>query len=287
MKKYLAGLTLAASVLFISIGCGEKEEAKETEAKEIKEERISGSISTNGSTSMEKVIGVLSEAFQNKYPDVTVTYDATGSGTGIEAVVNKTADIGLASRELKDKEKEKGLQETTVALDGIAIIVNEKNPVDDLKLEEIKDIYRGKISKWSELEGGKGEEISCIGREAGSGSRDGFESITDTRDECRLAQELTSTGAVIESVKNSEQAIGYVSFAAVENQKGIKVITVDKVECNSKNIADGSYPLQRPFNLVTAKDGTLSKQAQAFFDFMFSEEAKELIKIAGAVYKGK
>lgn len=294
MRKYLAGLALAGSVLLTVAGCGNKEAAKEetgakeTKAEEIKEEAgFSGNISTNGSTSMEKVIGVLSEQFQMTYPDVTITYDATGSGTGIEAVINKTTDIGLASRALKDEEKEKGLVETTVALDGIAIIVNENNPIEDLKIEDIKKIYTKEMASWSDIEGGKDGDISCIGREAGSGTRDGFESITDTKDACKLAQELTSTGAVIESVKNSEQAIGYASFAAVENQKGIKVVTVNGVECNAKNIADGSYLVQRPFNLVTAKDGKLSAQAQGFFDFMLSEDAKGLIESAGAVYVGK
>ncbi|HEY9575152.1 MAG TPA: phosphate ABC transporter substrate-binding protein [Lachnospiraceae bacterium] len=294
MKRYLAGLALAGSVLLTAVGCGsnggakEESDSKETKAEEIKEEAgFSGNISTNGSTSMEKVIGVLSEQFQTTYPNVTITYDATGSGTGIEAVINKTTDIGLASRALKDEEKEKGLVETTVALDGIAIIVNENNPIEDLSVEDIKKIYTGELSNWSTVKGGKDGDISCIGREAGSGTRDGFESITDTKDACKLSQELTSTGAVIESVKNSEQAIGYASFASVENQEGIKVVTVNGVECNAKNIADGTYLVQRPFNLVTAKDAALSEQAQGFFDFMLSEDAKELIEAAGAVYTGK
>ena len=242
---------------------------------------LSGTVSTNGSTSMEKVIGILSEQFMELNGDVTITYDATGSGTGIEAAANGTADIGLASRALKDAEVEKGLVATTVALDGIAIIVNENCPVDDLTVEQIAAIFTGEITDWSEF-GGKGE-IACIGREAGSGTRDGFESITKTADKCVLKQELTSTGAVIAAVKSSENAIGYASFAAVEGQEGIKVLTVEGVECTAENIIDGTYVIQRPFNLVTLENAELSEAAKAFFDYMISEDAAELITMAGAV----
>ena len=242
---------------------------------------LSGTVSTNGSTSMEKVIGILSEQFMEDNDQVTITYDATGSGTGIEAAATGTCDIGLASRNLKDAEVEKGLTATTVALDGIAIIVNENCPVDDLTVEQIAAIFTGEITDWTDF-GGKGE-IACIGREAGSGTRDGFESITKTTDKCVLAQELTSTGAVIAAVKSSANAIGYASFAAVEGQTGIKVLTVEGVECTAENIADGSYVIQRPFNLVTLEDGQLSEAAQAFFDYMLSEDAAELIAMAGAV----
>ena len=242
---------------------------------------LSGTVSTNGSTSMEKVVGILSEQFMELNGDVTITYDATGSGTGIEAAANGTADIGLASRALKDAEVEKGLVATTVALDGIAIIVNENCPVDDLTVEQIAAIFTGEITDWSEF-GGKGE-IACIGREAGSGTRDGFESITKTADKCVLKQELTSTGAVIAAVKSSENAIGYASFAAVEGQEGIKVLTVEGMECTAENIVDGTYVIQRPFNLVTLENAELSEAAKAFFDYMISEDAAELITMAGAV----
>lgn len=242
---------------------------------------LSGTVSTNGSTSMEKVIGILSEQFMELSGDVTITYDATGSGTGIEAAANGTADIGLASRALKDAEVEKGLVATTVALDGIAIIVNENCPVDDLTVEQIAAIFTGEITDWADF-GGKGE-IACIGREAGSGTRDGFESITKTADKCVLKQELTSTGAVIAAVKSSENAIGYASFAAVEGQEGIKVLTVEGVECTAENIIDGTYVIQRPFNLVTLENAELSEAAKAFFDYMISEDAAELITMAGAV----
>ena len=244
-------------------------------------EKLSGTVATNGSTSMEKVIGILSEQFMEDHDKVTITYDATGSGTGIEAVATGTCDIGLASRNLKDAEVEKGLAATTLALDGIAIIVNENCPVDDLTVEQIAAIFTGLVTDWADF-GGKGD-IACIGREAGSGTRDGFESITKTTDKCVLAQELTSTGAVIAAVKSSENAIGYASYAAVEGQEGIKVLTVEGVECTAENIVDGSYVIQRPFNLVTLAEGELSEAAQAFFDYMLSEDAAELITMAGAV----
>ena len=244
-------------------------------------EKLSGTVATNGSTSMEKVIGILSEQFMEDNDQVTITYDATGSGTGIEAAANGTCDIGLASRNLKDAEIEKGLVATTVALDGIAIIVNENCPVDDLTVEQIAAIFTGEITDWADF-GGKGE-IACIGREAGSGTRDGFESITKTADKCVLAQERTSTGAVIAAVKSSTNAIGYASFAAVEGQEGIKVLTVEGVECTEENISNGTYVIQRPFNLVTVGDAELSEAAKAFFDYMLSEDAAELIAQAGAV----
>ncbi len=242
-------------------------------------EKLTGTVSTNGSTSMEKVIGILSEQFMEDNDKVTITYDATGSGTGIEAVANGTCDIGLSSRNLKDAEK--GLTATTLALDGIAVIVNENCSVDDLTVEQIAAIFTGEITGWADF-GGKGE-IACIGREAGSGTRDGFESITGTTDKCALAQELTSTGAVIAAVKSSENAIGYASFAAVEGQTGIKVLTVEGVACTEENIANGTYVIQRPFNLITLDGAQLSQQAQAFFDYMLSQDAAELIAKAGAV----
>ena len=230
---------------------------------------------------MEKVIGILSEQFMEDNSDVTITYDATGSGTGIEAVSNGTCDIGLASRALKDVETEKGLVATTVALDGIAIIVNAECPVDDLTVEQISDIFTGKVTSWADF-GGKGD-IACIGREAGSGTRDGFESITGTNDACVLAQELTSTGAVIAAVKSSRSAIGYASLSAVEGQEGIKVLTVNGVECNAENVVNGTYVVQRPFNLITMDGVELSEAAKAFFDYMLSVDAADLITKAGAV----
>lgn len=270
--KRIVSIMLAVLLVVVSMtGCGGT----------VSNGKLSGSVSTNGSTSMEKVIGILSEQFMADNSGVTVTYDATGSGTGIEAVANGTCDIGLASRNLKDTEKEKGLVSTTVALDGIAIIVNENCSVDDLSVEQIAAIFTGEITGWAEY-GGNGD-IACIGREAGSGTRDGFESITKTADKCVLAQELTSTGAVIAAVQNSENAIGYASFASVEGQNGIKVLTVAGVSCNAENILNGSYVIQRPFNLVTKADSKLSDAAQAFLDYMTSKNAADLITSAGAV----
>lgn len=213
---------------------------------------------------------------------VTITYDPNGSSTGIESVSTGSCDIGLSSRNLKDEETEKGLEGTVVALDGIAIIVNEACPVEDLSLEQIASIFTGEISDWSEL-GGEAGAIACIGREAGSGTRDGFESITGTEDTCVLSQELTSTGAVIEAVKSNPNAIGYASLSSAENQEGIKMVTVGGVACSEETVLDGSYVIQRPFLLVTKADTQLSEAAQAFFDFATSADANDLIRTAGAV----
>ena len=247
---------------------------------------LSGTVATNGSTSMEKVIGALSEQFMKDNSGVKVSYDPTGSGTGIEAVKTGSCDIGLSSRALKDAEAEAGLKGTTVALDGIAIIVNENSKIEDLSVDEIAKIFTGEISDWSEI-GGDAGTIACIGREAGSGTRDGFESITGTDDKCKLSQELTSTGAVIEGVKNNTGAIGYASLSSVEGQEGIKAITVEGVACTEETVKDGSYKIQRPFVLVTKEDTELSEAAQAFFDFALSADAEALITAAGAVPPAK
>lgn len=267
-KNFAVALTLAAAMSTVMAGAAFADD-------------LSGAVSLNGSTSMEKVVGITSEQFMADHPDVTITYDATGSGSGIEAASNGSADIGLASRALKDEETAKGLKATTVALDGIAIIVSENVPVDDLTVEDIAAIFTGEKTNWSDF-GGDGE-IAAIGREAGSGTRDGFESITETKDNCKYAQELTSTGAVIEAVRSGENAIGYASEASVAGQEGIKVLTVNGVECTEENIANGSYVIQRPFNLVTMDGTGLTAQAQAYFDYITSEDAADLIKEAGAV----
>ena len=245
---------------------------------------LSGTVVTLGSTSMEKVMNTLAEQFGNDHSGVTVSVEGGGSGAGIEAALNGTADIGLSSRALKDEEKSQGLIETVVALDGIAVIVNSDNAVADLTVEQIAKIFTGEITNWSEL-GGADSEIACIGREAGSGTRDGFESITKTGDKCVLAQELTSTGAVIESVRNNPNAIGYASLSAVEGQDGVKAITVNGVECSEETVLDGSYEIQRPFVLVTKEGAELSPAAQAFFDWALSADASDLIRSAGAVPK--
>ncbi|MDO4383435.1 MAG: phosphate ABC transporter substrate-binding protein, partial [Eubacteriales bacterium] len=241
----------------------------------------SETVSTNGSTSMEEVMGALSEQYQKDNSGVTVTYDPTGSGTGIEEVKNGNTDIGLSSRALKDDEKD-GLEQKVIALDGISVIVNAKNGVKDLTTQQVADIFSGKITNWSQV-GGKDGKISCIGRESGSGTRDGFESATGTEDKCKLEQELTSTGAVISAVGSNENAIGYASFSAVEGQKDIQGIKVNGVSCNEDTIKDGSYKLQRPFCFITSKDNKLSDEAQKFYDFATSKDAADLIRNAGAV----
>ena len=281
MKKVLS-LLAAASILTLSLAaCGG--DSTETPAPEGEETAsISGTVSTNGSTSMEKVVGVLSEQFMMDNTGVTVTYDPTGSGTGIEAVINGSCDIGLSSRDLKEEEAANGLTATVVALDGIAVIVNEACPVEDLSLEDIAAIFKGEVTDWSQL-GGQAGAIACIGRESGSGTRDGFESITETEDLCVLSQELTSTGAVIEAVKNNPNAIGYASLSSAENQEGIKLVTVGGVACSEATVLDGSYAIQRPFVMVTKTGAELSEAAQAFFDFATSSAANDLIRTAGAV----
>ena len=284
MKKVFVTLLSLTMVMSLLAGCGSNEAATDDTASEDNQDaqtELSGSVSTNGSTSMESVIGALGEQFMMDNQGVTVTYDATGSGTGIEAAKNGTCDIGLSSRALKDEETA-GLVGTTVALDGIAIIVNADSKVADLTVDQIAQIFTGAITDWSEV-GGDAGTISCIGREAGSGTRDGFESITGTEDTCVLAQELTSTGAVIEAVKGNPNAIGYASLSAVEGQEGIKALTVGGVACTEETVLDGSYEIQRPFVLVTKEGTELSAQAQAFFDFATSTAANDLIKNAGAV----
>ncbi len=267
------------------LGCGNDTTTTDTASdttEDTSASTLSGSVATDGSTSMEKVIGVLSEQFMNDNPGVSVTYDATGSGSGIESAANGTADIGLSSRALKDEEIASGLVGTEVALDGIAVIVNADSPVADLTVEQIAKIFTGEITDWSEVGGDPGA-ISCIGRESGSGTRDGFESITGTEDTCVLAQELTSTGAVIEAVASNPNAIGYASLSAVEGQEGIKALTVGGVACTEETVLDGSYEIQRPFVFVTKEGTELSEAAQAFFDFATSADASELISGAGAV----
>ncbi len=242
---------------------------------------LSGTVATGGSTSMESVIGYLKEQFTEDNSGVTVSYAGIGSGGGIEGVSNGTYDIGLSSRDLTDEETEGDLVATTLALDGITVIVSAQNGVEDLSLDDITAIYNGEITNWSEL-GGDDLSIALIGREESSGTRDGFESITGT-DGSHLDQELTSTGAVITAVGSSENAIGYASLSAVEGQTDVKAVTVDGVACSEETILDGSYVIQRPFVLVTSESNPLSDAAQAFFDFCISDEATELIRSAGAV----
>ena len=248
MKKIISILLAAVMVMALLAGCGSKNSDKTNDnstPNNNQNTELSGSVSTNGSTSMDKVIGALREQFMADHKNVTVTYDPTGSGSGIEAVKNGTADIGLASRSLKDEEKADGLTETVIALDGIAVIVNAQSKVADLTVEQIAKIFTGEITDWSEVGGDPGA-ISCIGRESGSGTRDGFESITGTKDSCKLDQELTSTGGVIEAVAGNPNAIGYASLSAVEGKDTVKAVTVGGVACTEATVLDGSYAIQRP-----------------------------------------
>ena len=281
MKKFLSlalALTCAVSLL---AGCqksgGDQPSGGSSAASNTE---VTGAVATDGSTSMEKVIGALGESFMGANKGITVTYNPTGSGSGIQAVSEGRCDIGLSSRALKDEEKASGLKETVVALDGIAIIVSPKNPVSDLDVETIAKIYTGEITNWKDL-GGSDAEIVLIGREAGSGTRDGFESITGTKDACKYRQELTSTGDVITTVSQNPDAIGYASLAAVSDK--VKTLTVGGVTPTEDTVKDGSYVIQRPFVLVTKDGAQLSDAAQLFFDYTTSADAADIISKAGAV----
>ena len=284
MKKVFAILLTLTMALSLLAACGgSKTQEQPTETNDTQTEQpaaLSGAVSTNGSTSMEKVVGALSEQFMSDNSGVSVTYDATGSGAGIEAAKGGSADIVLSSRALKDEEVSSGLVGTTVALDGIAVIVNPVSGVDDLTVERIAKIFTGEITDWSQL-GGAAGTFSCIGREAGSGTREGFETITGTKDACKMDRELTSTGAVIEAVAGNPNAIGYASLSALKDT--VKAVTVGGVACTEDTVLDGSYAIQRPFVFVTKDGMTLSAQAQAFFDFATSAAANDLIRAAGAV----
>ena len=273
MKKLICiALTLIMALSLAACGGNEAADAQIG--------KLSGAVSTDGSTSMEKVVGGLGEMFMELNGGVTFTYNPTGSGSGIKAVQEGRCDIGLASRKLKAAEAESGLTETILAYDGIAVIVNLENPVSDLDVETIAKIYTGEITNWSEV-GGADAEIVLIGREAGSGTRDGFESITGTEDACQYRQELTSTGDVITAVSQNPGAIGYASVASVKDT--VKALTIGGVAPSNETILDGTYVIQRPFVMVTKADAQLSAAAQAFFDYAMSKDAHELIIAAGVV----
>lgn len=272
MKKIISTIALATSIGAVFAGCG-------AGASDNSTGNAGGTVTTDGSTSMSKVIGALSEAYESD-TGVTVTYNATGSGSGIQAVQEGRCDIGLSSRSLKDEEKAKGLEETTLALDGIALVVNPENPVSDLDLETISKIYTGEISNWKDV-GGNDSDIVLIGREAGSGTRDGFESITYTTDKCQYRQELTSTGDVIATVASNPNAIGYASLSAVKDS--VKALKVAGIAPSEETVKDGSYVVQRPFVLVTVKDKALSENAKKFMEFVTSKSANDIISGAGVV----
>ena len=275
MKKLGSIALILLLTMMVFTGCGSKDGgAADSDGA------AGGTVSTDGSTSMEKVIGSLAEAFEATNEGTTVTYNPTGSGSGITAVSEGRCDIGLSSRSLKEEEKSQGLQETVLAYDGIAIIVNPENPVTDLSLDQIAKIYTGEITNWKEV-GGNDAEIVLIGREAGSGTRDGFESITGTEEACKYRQELTSTGDVITTVSQNPDAIGYASLAARKDT--VKAVSVDGVTASEATVKDGTYKVQRPFVLVTKEGTELSDTAQKFFDYATSADVAEVISATGAV----
>ena len=272
MKKIVSIILTVAVAASLLTGCGNSSGGTGTGSK-------TATVSTDGSTSMEKVIGYLSEAYMEDNSGVKVTYNPTGSSAGIQAVSEGRCDIGLSSRDLKDDEA-KTLEGKEVAIDGIAMVVNPENKATDLTVDQIAKIYTGEITNWSEV-GGDDTPIVLIGREAASGTRDGFESITGTKDNCKYNQELTSTGDVIQTVSSNPNAIGYASLAAVSDS--VKVLSVDGVEPSEKTVQSGEYKIQRDFVLVTKKGEKLSDEAQKFYDYATSKDADDLIKKAGAV----
>lgn len=272
MKKPVSLLLSAALSVGLLASCGGNADPAA--------DALSGSVVTNGSTSMEMVMGALIEGFAEVEGGITVTYDPTGSGSGVEAASNGSADIGLASRGLKDAEKEGGLVETVVAKDGIAIVVNAENPVSDLTVEQVAAIAKGEITNWSEV-GGADAEIAFMGREAGSGTRGAFEEITETEDTCRYAQELTSTGAVKTAVATTPGGIGYISLSSVDEE--VKALTIGGVACTEETVLNGSYAIQRPFVFATREGEALSPAAQAFFDFATGAQSAPLYEVAGVV----
>ena len=283
MKKITSIILSALLAMSIFGGCGNSNSNNGTnqtgDNTQTEKPAQSATVSTDGSTSMEKVIGYLSESYMEENKNVKVTYNPTGSGAGIQAVSEGRCDIGLSSRDLKDDEKTT-LDQTVVAIDGIAIVVNPENKIEDLSVEQIGKIYTGEITNWKDV-GGDDKPIVLIGREAASGTRDGFESITDTKDKCKYNQELTSTGDVIQTVSSNPNAIGYASLAAIKDI--VKALSVENVKPSKDTIQNKTYKIQRDFVLVTKKDTKLSDAAQKFFDFATSKEADALIEKAGAI----
>ena len=291
MKKVIS-IALIAMLVVAMAGCSQSQPAPTTAAPAETAAQtaaapqteapaaLSGTVATDGSTSMEKVIGALGEAFMEANSGVNFTYNPTGSGSGITAVSEGRCDIGLSSRALKDSEVASGLVGTVLAYDGIAMIVNPANTVEDLDIETIAKIYTGKITNWAEV-GGADAEIVLVGREAGSGTRSGFEELTETVDKCKYRQELTSTGDVITAVAQNPDAIGYASLASVKDS--VKALKVAGVTPSEETVKDGTYLIQRPFVLVTKEGVALSPVAQAFFDYATKGQANDIITASGVV----
>lgn len=271
MKKF--GALLLACVLSVSlVGCGN---SSSTEGSTSTGTEISGKVALNGSTSMEKLVNALKEGIVETYPDLQLEPQFTGSSAGIEAVTNGTADIGDVSRALTDEEKAAGLVENVVALDGIAIVTDTGNKASNLTTQQLKDIYTGKITNWSEV-GGADQNIVVIGRESGSGTRDAFEEILDIKDQCDLAQTLNETGAVAAAVQSTPGAIGYISLDALSDN--VKALQLDGVSPSEETIKDGSYTLQRPFVMATKGEiSEQSKEVQAVFEFINSDAGQKVI----------
>lgn len=296
MKKFLALLMAATLMMAVLAGCGGTNNGGNNAAGNTTNNSttdntgaedntgdttaLSGTVNTDGSTSMKDVMGVLIETYGEIQKDVTVNYSGTGSGAGIEAVLAGNVDIGLSSRALKPEEEEKGAVGHTVALDGVAIVVNPASGVEDLSVEQIAQIFKGEITNWSEL-GGENAEIAVLGREDGSGTRSAFEEIVGVDGECKYTNEYSSTGDVIGNVASNPNAIGYASLSAVDET--VKAVKVGGVECSEATIKDGSYEIQRPFLMVTLEGAELSPAAEDFLNYATSADVAEYIAAAGAV----
>ncbi len=286
MKKLTClGLSLALA-LGLFTGCGSSNQdqgsssGSQSNTNGSSTVELSGTVNTDGSTSMESVVKALGEAFMELNPGVTVNYSGTGSGTGIQSAIDGTCDLGLSSRALKDEEKQNGAVENIVALDGVAVVINPANGVEDLTVEQIAQIFTGEITNWSEL-GGTDGEIAVFGREAGSGTRGAFEEIVGVEDTCKYTNEYSSTGDVIGNVASNPNAIGYASLSAVNDT--VKAVKVNGVAPSEDTVKDGSYEIQRPFVMVTKEGAELSEATQAFLDFAMSADAADIIAAAGAV----
>lgn len=286
MKKLTClGLSLALA-LGLFTGCGSSNQdqgsssGSQSNTNDSSTVELSGTVNTDGSTSMESVVKALGEVFMELNPGVTVNYSGTGSGTGIQSAIDGTCDLGLSSRALKDEEKQNGAVENIVALDGVAVVINPANGVEDLTVEQIAQIFTGEITNWSEL-GGTDGEIAVFGREAGSGTRGAFEEIVGVEDTCKYTNEYSSTGDVIGNVASNPNAIGYASLSAVNDT--VKAVKVNGVAPSEDTVKDGSYEIQRPFVMVTKEGAELSEATQAFLDFAMSADAADIIAAAGAV----
>ena len=275
MKKLLSlAIAFALSVTFV--GCG----ASDATSTPAGDDTLSGSVLVDGSTSMEKVIKILIESFNQTNPNVNITYNGSGSGSGITAAIDGTVDMGLSSRELKAEEVANGAMANIVALDGVAIVINPENPVENLTQEQIAGLFTGEITNWKEV-GGADAPVAPLGREPGSGTRGAFEELLGVEDACAYASEYSSTGDVIGNVASNPNAIGYASLSSVNDT--VKAVKVDGVECSESTVKNGTFPIQRPFVIVTKEGTELSAAAQAFLDYAMSAEVADLIAQAGAV----